>query len=270
MPKIAILSDIHANADALEAVLRCCSGIGVREYISLGDIVGYNAEPGRCIQLLMPLRFRAMVIGNHDDFAIAGNIELSGFNPVAAEAIRWTRAQLNDAEKDFLRRRESAIVPGTGISAVHATLDSPRSWGYIFESHHAEDHFSYQLTQICFCGHSHYPVAFVKGSGGMRGESAISKIPEWQHNTLRPGNDSNFTVADSLSIPCSRAQKYLFNVGSIGQPRNGDPRASFAVIDTDRSMVTRYRVPYDIAAAQEKIIRAGLPEKLALRLKNGC
>ncbi len=270
MPKIAILSDIHANADALEAVLRRCNTLGIAEYISLGDIVGYNAEPGRCIQMLMNLRFRAMVVGNHDDFALAGNLEISGFNPIAQAAICWTREHLSEAEKNFLRRPESAIIPGTGISAVHATLDNPHSWGYIFESHHAEDHFAYQLTQVCFCGHSHRPVAFTKEGGMLHGERAIREIPGWCHNASHPENDDDSLIADELIIPYSRSRKYLFNVGSIGQPRNNDPRASFAVIDTDRGLITRYRVPYDVAAAQQKIIAAGLPEKLALRLECGC
>ncbi|MCQ2378907.1 MAG: metallophosphatase family protein [Victivallaceae bacterium] len=269
MAKIAILSDIHANADALDAVLERCSGLGIREYISLGDIVGYNAEPVRCIEMLKNLRFRAMVVGNHDDFATDGNIELSGFNRIAQAAIAWTREQLGEEERAFLRRPDSVIIPGTGISAVHATLDTPRNWGYIIEAHHAEDNFSYQLTQLCFCGHSHAPVAFVKDAAASRGMPAIIEIPEWRHNTIVPEGDTDFSVADSLTVSYSRGKKYLFNVGSIGQPRNGDPRASFAVIDTDRATVTRYRLPYDIRSAQQKILDAGLPERLAVRLQSG-
>ena len=269
MPKIAILSDVHANADALRAVLGRCSSLGIREYISLGDIVGYGAEPRLCIEMLRHLRFRAMVIGNHDDFALQGDLELSGFNPAARAAIEWTRSQLSDEDRDYIRRPERAVVPGTGITAVHATLDTPKNWGYIFETHHAEDNFSYQFTPLCFCGHSHVPVAFVKRAASSGGAQAVAEIPGWRRNSAHPEFDADFLAEDALDVNCLRGQKYLFNVGSIGQPRNGDPRASFAVIDTDRGVVTRYRIPYDVASAQRKIIDAGLPERLARRLETG-
>ena len=268
MSRIAILSDIHANSDALTVVLDKCAALGITDYISLGDIVGYNAEPEKCLDMVRDLNFRAMVIGNHDYYAIAGDPEMSGFNPVAREAISWTRAHINEENAEFLRRRESCIVPGTGITAVHATLDTPHSWGYIFDRGHAGASFSYQLTQLCFCGHTHHPVAFDR-SAVPGGDSSIVELSDWLHNKFHPENDTNFDIADELTISYVRGHKYLINVGSIGQPRNGDPRASFAVVDTDRCQVTRYRLPYDIASAQEKILAAGLPEGLASRLASG-
>lgn len=268
MSRIAILSDIHANADALEVVLAKCAALGISEYISLGDIVGYNAEPEKCLDMVRDLNFRAMVIGNHDYYAIAGDPGLSGFNPVAREAIKWTREHIDEKNAEFLRRRESAIVPGTGITAVHATLDTPHSWGYIFDRGHAGASFSYQLTQLCFCGHTHHPVAFDRSAISF-GDANIVEVSGWSHNLFHPENDHDFSVADELTMPYNRGHKYLINVGSIGQPRNNDPRASFAVVDTDRCLVTRYRLPYDIASAQKKIIASGLPEVLANRLAVG-
>ncbi len=268
MGKIAILSDIHANADALSVVLDKCRSLGIDEYISLGDIVGYNAEPEKCLDMVRDLHFRAMVIGNHDYLAIAGELERSGFNLAALAAIRWTREHLSDDDIRFLDQRESAIVPGTGITAVHATLDTPRNWGYIYDRSHANANFAYQFTQLCFCGHSHYPVAFDRDSGTF-GIGSIREIFDWVRNQYHPENDHDFTVADELVVPYVRGHRYLFNVGSIGQPRNGDPRASFAVVDTSRNLVTRYRLPYDVAAAQDKVRAAGLPDILADRLASG-
>ena len=268
MPKFAILSDIHSNADALSVVLEKCHTIGIANYISLGDIVGYNAEPCRCIDMVKELNFKAMVIGNHDQYAIEGDVETSGFNPVARHAIEWTRRQLRPEDMDFLRCRYNCIVPGTGITAVHATLDSPDTWGYVFNRSDAAASFAYQFTQLCFCGHSHKPVAFDRSATAF-GDAGTNEIPDWNHNRFHPANDTDFNIADELTVPYVKGHKYLFNIGSIGQPRNNDPRASFAVVDTDRCTVSRFRLPYDIASARQKVISAGLPDILAQRLEKG-
>ena len=270
MPKYAILSDIHANADALKVVLEKCREVGVDKYVSLGDIVGYNAEPDLCMKQTRELNFCAMVRGNHDDYVASGNTEMSGFNPNAKKAITWTREHLDASERAYLATIPyRAVVPACGMTLVHATLDTPENWGYIFGVHDASGSFSYQLTRFCFCGHSHVPVAFdMLPASGAAGRG-IEVIPQWNSNREHPDNDTDFGVADSLSVDCKVGHKYLFNIGSIGQPRNGDPRASFAVVDTKNNTVTRYRLPYDIASAQNKIIDAGLPERLAVRLAAG-
>ncbi len=267
--KYAVLSDIHANSDAFAAVLEKCAALGVDHYLFLGDLVGYNADPQRCLDMARELNFLASVRGNHDEYTISGNTELAGFNKNATIAIQWTRQQLNDEDLDFLDAMPlRASIPGTPITLVHATLDSPDTWGYVFDSHHAVGNFSYQRTQVCFCGHSHVPVAFDKAPL-MTGRKLVDRIEEWEHNFYYPEADEDFSLADELPVQLEKGHKYLFNIGSIGQPRNNDPRSSFAVFDDQTMTVSRYRVPYNIAAAQEKVRAAGLPERLAWRLEAG-
>jgi predicted phosphodiesterase len=270
MPKYAILSDIHANSDALKVVLEKCRELAVDKYVSIGDIVGYNAEPELCMKLTRDLDFCAMVRGNHDDYVASGNTEMSGFNANAKKAITWTREQLDASERSYLGSIPyQATMPACGTTLVHATLDTPENWGYIFGVHDAAGCFTYQKSRYCFCGHSHVPVAFdMLPISGVLGRG-IEVINEWVSNRAHPENDTDFSVADSLSVQCKIGHKYLFNIGSIGQPRNGDPRASFAVLDTGKNIVTRYRLPYDVASAQQKIVDAGLPERLAVRLAAG-
>lgn len=267
--KYAVLSDIHANSDAFAAVLQRCAGLGVDKYLFLGDLVGYNADPVRCVAMAREVGFLASVRGNHDEFTISGNTELAGFNANATLAIQWTRQQLSEDDLDYLDAMPlKAVVPGTAISLVHATLDSPDTWGYVFDSHHAVGNFTYQRTQICFCGHSHVPVAFDKAPFAV-GRRLVEPIAEWENNFYYPEADENFSLSDELPVKLEKGHKYLFNIGSIGQPRNNDPRASFAVYDDEAQTVSRYRVPYNIAAAQEKILAAGLPERLAWRIGVG-
>ena len=270
MPKFAILSDIHANLEALQAVLAKCSDIGIDKYISLGDIVGYNANPAECLELVRSLPLAASVKGNHDEYASSEGAGIAGFNENARIAIKWTSDQLSDEAKKWLASTPyRSQLPLYGITAVHATLDTPENWGYIFDTHHAADNFSYQLTSLCFCGHSHVPVAFCKKPIASGTERSIDSLQEWLYNSSDEACNDDFSLADELAVTYKTGHKYLFNVGSIGQPRNGDPRASFAVLDTDAKKVTRYRIPYDIAAVQQKILDAGLPERLARRLEIG-
>lgn len=266
MAKYAILSDIHSNAEALIAVLGKCADVGVDHYLFLGDLVGYNADVRRCIDMARELNFMAAVRGNHDDVALNADAATGGFNTNAAIAIQWTRELLTADDREYLESLPfRTTVPGSPITLVHATLDSPESWGYIFDIHHASGNFSYQLSQLCFCGHSHVPVAFDKVPFAAGGR-LVEEIDGWIHNSLCPEADENFSISDELTVCLARGHKYLFNIGSIGQPRNGDNRASFAIFDSTAQTVTRYRVPYNIAAAQEKNMAAGLPERLALRL----
>lgn len=268
MSKIAILSDIHANAEALTQVLQLCESIGVDKYASLGDIVGYNADPQRCLHMVHALNPIAMVRGNHDDYTALNDEEMEGFNPNARRAILWTRSQLTEEERRWVGEPPLRVtIPGMPITLVHATLDSPNTWGYVFDVYHAIDNFSYQLTQLCFCGHSHVPVAFCKrpfASGPLRG---VEEVHDWvMVNNSIP---RDFNKMDSFTVQIEPGCKYLFNIGSIGQPRNRDPRASFAVYDDSSRTITRYALPYDIAAAQQKVRDAGLPERLVNRLALG-
>lgn len=264
MSKIAILSDIHGNADALQRVLDLCGSLGVDKYASLGDVVGYNAEPQRCVQMVKALNPIARVRGNHDDYTANDDDELEGFNSNARKAVFWTRSQLTVEDRRWVGEPPLRVtIPGKPLTLVHATLDSPGTWGYVFDVYHSIDNFSYQLTQLCFCGHSHVPVAFCKrpfASGPLRG---VEEIGNWV------ASNGNFDEIESFSVQVEPGCKYLFNIGSIGQPRNRDPRSSFAVYDDTNNTITRYAVPYDIASAQKKVLAAGLPERLANRLALG-
>ena len=247
MAKYAILSDIHSNYDALKVVLEKCRELEIDHYVSLGDIVGYNADPQRCVREVYELNCVARVRGNHDEYTSNGNIEMSGFNPHAKKAIEWTRAHLDEDERAWI-----------GSAPFRSTMQE-------CNAHHAADNFNYQFTSLCFCGHSHVPVAFCKKPIATN----LEELEEWNYNPEIEDDNFDYTLADELPVEVKVGYKYLFNVGSIGQPRNRDPRASFAVLDTVSRYVTRYRLPYDIASQQQKILDAGLPERLALRLANG-
>jgi len=239
--KYAVFGDIHGNWEALSTVLQKCDELGVEKYLCIGDIVGYNADPGKCLEKIRSLPLAGVVMGNHDEQA-SDDTELVGFNPQAAAAIEWTRHQLTPEQREYLGKLRLSIQIGK-ITIVHATLDSPRRWGYIFDKHSAGASFSYQFSQICFCGHSHVPMAFEKFGTIMGGKYEQIKV--------QPGH------------------KYLVNVGSVGQPRDGDWRSAFVVYDTDESLISLHRVEYDIKTTQKKIMDAGLPERLALRLERG-
>jgi diadenosine tetraphosphatase ApaH/serine/threonine PP2A family protein phosphatase len=270
MAKIAILSDIHGNLEALRAVLEVCREHGVEKYVCLGDIVGYNANPSECLEIIRELNPICMVKGNHDEYASNNDEVMDGFNPHAKKAVLWTKEQLTMEQRSFLANLPlRATVPGTNITIVHATLDSPDNWGYVFDMHHAADNFAYQFTQISFCGHSHVPVAFCKKPISSMSERPIEEITEWLHHEGESAVPVNPNTTDFLEVRLQTGYKYLFNIGSVGQPRNRDPRASFAIINTDTREVSRHRVVYDIRTTQEKILAAGLPERLALRLESG-
>jgi diadenosine tetraphosphatase ApaH/serine/threonine PP2A family protein phosphatase len=268
--KYAIISDIHANLEALTVVLDKCRETAVDQYVCLGDIVGYNADPKECLRLIMALPLAGVVKGNHDEYISNNDETMLGFNPNAKQAVHWTKSQIDDEERGWLAALPyKAVLRKINITAVHATLDSPEAWGYIFDSHHAADNFSYQFTPLCFCGHSHVPIAFAKKPITLGSTRAIEDIPAWAYRDEEGMIPANTEAADEIVLPLEKGWKYLVNVGSVGQPRNRDPRASFAIYDADASTITRYRLPYDIAAAQAKIRQAELPERLAARLAKG-
>ena len=237
----AILGDIHANLDAFEAVLADCREQGVTDYLCTGDVVGYNACPHECLEKVRELGC-PVVMGNHDHY-VSSNQNLLDFNPNAAEVIRWTRGQLNDDELAHLRSFPF-VATKTGITIVHATMDNPAGFGYVFDHLQAEANFARQLTPVCFHGHTHCPMIYEKQIG------AVYRID-----------------AQDFRLPVGR--KYFINVGSVGQPRDGDPRAAYVLYSPKDRLVRFRRLEYDIAAAQAKIRAAGLPERLAQRLEVG-
>lgn len=237
----AILGDIHANIDALNVVLDDCRREGVTDFLCTGDVVGYNATPGECMKIVRELGC-PVVKGNHDHY-VSSEQDLSDFHPNAAAVVEWTRGQLTDEEMQWLRD-----LPFTdkrmGISVVHATWDNPEGFGYVFDLLQAESNFILQQTPLCFHGHTHCPMIYEKQMGG------VYRI-EAQEMTLQIG------------------RKYFINVGSVGQPRDGDPRSAYALYEPATRKVRFRRLDYDIAAAQARIRAAGLPERLAERLALG-
>lgn len=238
--RFAILSDIHANLEALEAVLADAKVQACTHFVCLGDVVGYNANPKECLQVIRDLEC-PVVKGNHDEqVSMAASTE--SFNELAEEAIGWTRAQLSTDEKAWLADlRLTRQV--RDFTIVHATLDTPGQWGYVFNDLDAVASFTYQHTTLCFFGHTHWPTAFVRDDDVRR--LAAGQIP------LLPG------------------KKYFLNPGSIGQPRDRDWRAAYGILDVDRQVFEHRRIKYDLEKAQRKIRRAGLPDRLADRLGVG-
>ena len=246
--KYAILGDIHGNLEALETVLAATRELGVDKYACIGDVVGYNANPKECLDILRGLgdKLIGVVKGNHDEYVSNGR-ETIGFNPLAAAAVEWTREQLGKEDMKWLHELPYKLVlgsPESRFQMVHGTLDNPEGWGYIFDRFSAETCFQYQTFAICFVGHTHVPLAFEKTE------------------TMISGGFYDF-------ITIEKNRKYLINVGSVGQPRDGNNKAAFAVYSTDDAKVTLYRVEYDIKTTQQKIIDAGLPQRLADRLAVG-
>lgn len=238
--RFAILGDIHSNLEALEAVLADARERDVTHYVCVGDIVGYNANPVECLERVREISM-ATVRGNHDHY-VSHDECLDDFHPLAAKVVDWTRQQLSDEQLDYLRGlRMTAAV--RGFTLVHSTLDMPEKWGYVFDALEADASFNYQTTSVCFHGHTHVPVVFEKQSRVERQEYDVLKI--------------------------MLGRKYFINVGSVGQPRDGNPLASYVIYDMNRNEVILRRLTYDIARTQEKIRKAELPERLAKRLETG-
>ena len=238
--RYAIIADIHGNLEALQTVLEDAKAQHPTHYVCLGDIVGYNANPKECLDIVRSMNI-PVVKGNHDDYCSTDE-PLDGFNPAAAEAVNWTRKQLSPEDRQWLRDLKYVRMV-TSFTIVHATLDGPQRWGYVFDKLAAAASFTYQNTAVCFFGHTHVPVAFIRDS------------------VVRGGTYSKFKVEPG--------KKYFVNVGAIGQPRDNNPKAAYVVYDMDEATIELRRLEYDIAAAQKKILDAGLPARLAERLAFG-
>ena len=242
MAKIAILGDIHANIDALNVVLDDCRAQGVEEYLCTGDVVGYNACPRECLEIVRGLGCPVMM-GNHDYYVCTEALNLDDFNPHAAMVVRWTRDQLSADQLQWLRDLPFTLTT-KGMTLVHSTMDRPENFGYVFDNLQAAANFMNQKTLVCFHGHTHCPMIYEKSM------SDVYRIDP-QDFKLQPG------------------RKYFINVGSVGQPRDGDPRATYVIYDSAAKTVAYRRLVYDVAAAQARIREAGLPERLAARLAVG-
>ncbi len=242
--RIAILADIHANLTAFTAVLKDIEQRGgVDEYWCLGDLVNYGPDPVKCVELMRRLKHVA-ISGNHD-LAAMGKVPTSLFNPDAAAAMDWTRGQLNQTDVSYLSGL-SEVITRQDVTMVHGSPRDP-VWEYLLSSSQAVENFACFKTNICLVAHSHEPLVFRQDG---HGNTVFVKFTE------------------SLGQVVSN-NKMILNPGSVGQPRDGDPRASYAIYDMATRMIKLHRVAYDVGATQMKMVKANLPLRLVMRLEKG-
>jgi predicted phosphodiesterase len=244
--RAAVLSDVHANLPALEAVLESIETAGVDELWCLGDVVGYGAQPDACARLVEE-RCAACLVGNHD-LAVLGALDVSTFSDHAAAAVRWTRAEAAAETLDFLRGLEPT-GSRQGVGMFHASPRDP-VWEYVLSLDQAEDALDAQPERIGLIGHSHVALFFMRELAPRRGHAQGAQAGDGAVLSLEDGT-------------------WLLNPGSVDQPRDGDPRAAWLELDTERWTAQYHRVPYDVEAAAAAILAAGLPSSLAERLAGG-
>jgi len=237
--KILVLSDIHANLDALEKVIAASSALAPDMIVCLGDVVGYGANPGECVELI-DRHADVRICGNHD-LAAAGVQDYSNFNGVASISIEWTRHALDEREIGLLKKYEpTRSLEGCLFS--HASPVDPLAWEYIYTMNRARILMDEVSERIVFVGHTHIPgiISFDRDGDGRVEENTLLR--------LEPD------------------RRYLVNTGSVGQPRDGVDAASFVMLDLEEDMLNMHRASYDVISAQKKIRAEGLPEALAGRL----
>ena len=241
--RFAILADIHSNLAAFEAVLGDADSRGGFDKIwCLGDVVGYGPDPNECIKRLRQFE-HVCIAGNHD-WAAIGKMDTSEFNPVAAAAAHWTAQQLTAEDKDYLLSLPLTLREND-FTLAHGSPREP-IWEYLLSTEAAQDNFAYFETAYCLVGHSHIPLIFELVSN----KAVYRMFPEGAN--LKLGK-----------------KRIIINPGGVGQPRDGDPRASYAIYDSEAQTVRHYRVEYDIPATQKKMAEQGLPTPLILRLSVG-
>ncbi len=244
--KIGILGDIHGNDVALRAVVDALQRENVDEWVQVGDIVGYGPEPSACIDIVKELGC-VTCLGNHDA-AVLGRLDTSYFNNFARAAIHWTAPQLRPSDYQFLNALE-LVEEREHYTVVHGTMHMPEQFGYVVSVVEALESFEHQKTRLCFVGHSHVPAIYLRRDESPRD---VHVVPHSEAEISYRGFD-----------------RVLMNVGSVGQPRDEDPRAAYALVDTDLEIASIRRVKYDIESVQKKIREAGLPDVLASRLELG-
>lgn len=244
--RIALFSDIHANREAFEACLAHAKDAGIDGVALLGDYVGYGADPEWCVEQVVALKKAGApaVAGNHD-FAV--HTVIPSFNPAAQATIEWTRNQLSLEQQEFLKSLPLTIEQGDRL-LVHSDASNPTDWRYVDSVESAAQSLRATNAALTICGHIHLPQIF-------------SMSPTAKMTSFIPVTD--------VEIPLLPNRKWLIVLGSVGQPRDRNPAASYAILDTAKSSVTYRRAPYDIDKAAKKILAAGLPPRLAERLFEG-
>ena len=240
--RIAIISDVHANLEALQAVSHDIESSNVERVFFLGDVVGYGADPNKCIKLICDL-CDIKLLGNHDYVAL-GLESPENFNVMAKQSIFWTRKSLN---RKSIERISDFEMEATFLDYyfVHATPDNPSEWNYMLSVEDAERNFGFFSQSFCLVGHSHLPSIYC----------------------LRP--DGTIERHDPESFTAEPECRYIINVGSVGQPRDGNKNACYLIADTDDKSFEYRRLKYDLHKAQEKMRKAQLPEFLITRLASG-
>lgn len=240
--KIALISDVHSNLEALEAVLRDIEKEGVEKIHFLGDAVGYGSDPNKCISLISK-HCDIKLLGNHD-YAALGLVSMDGFNKVAKTSVEWTQTKL---KKKSIEKLADFELNSTFLdySLVHASPENPENWDYILVSDQAAEQFDHFTQSVCFVGHSHIPTVYIEESDG--------------------------TVSSRLSniLELNQDLRYIINIGSVGQPRDNDPRACYLKVDTESSKIEYRRVEYNIDKTQAKMRKAMFPDFLVERLAVG-
>ncbi|MBD3404030.1 metallophosphoesterase [candidate division GN15 bacterium] len=238
----AVISDIHANLEALEAVLEDLRSQHIDTVYCLGDVVGYGCDPTRCLELVVE-HCDIRLMGNHEYYAL-GLISNDYLSPVARQSAAWTQEHLTEEDIETISNFEMEAHLAD-IHLVHASPFEPESWRYILATQEAQRAFDCMQGTICFYGHSHLPMIFSCSTEG--------EIRHQVGHDFQPSDD----------------KRYLVNVGSVGQPRDNDPKACYALFDADARTVTYRRVAYDIEKTQQKMKAAGVPELLVERLTVG-
>ena len=246
--KLALFADIHGNIEAISACVAHAQALGAGRYAFLGDLIGYGADPVAVLDLVErhAANGALVVLGNHDAAALGRPV--SPMNANAQAAIVWTRAQLGNKQRDFLETLPLTLTDGNMLF-VHASAAAPARWDYIADAADAQQSMDAGNANYIFCGHVHQPMLYYTGSGG------------------RP---MPFVPIPGVPIPTAVHRQWLAIVGSAGQPRDGNPAASYAMFDTERERLTYFRVAYAHGLAAQKIRSAGLPPRLALRLERGA
>lgn len=239
--RYGVLGDIHSNLEALTVAVDRLDRLGVDQFLQVGDVVGYGADPVPCIETLREIR--ALCIAGNHDWAVVGKLDSTFFNIHARKAVEWTRSRLDRPHLHFLESLPLTRVVDEHVSLVHGTLDQPELFEYIQTYSDAYRSLAALETTVCFMGHSHVPMAFLL-------------------------NDQ-IVHTNSRRVDLSRTRKALVNVGSIGQPRDENPMTAFGLFDTSSRIFTLFREPYDVAKTRDKIAEAGLPELLGERLLFG-
>ncbi len=240
--RYGVFSDVHSNSEALQAVLEYYEDTSIDKYLSVGDLVGYAADPQECIAKIMPLA-TVTVAGNHD-WAAVGLFSLEHFNAEAAKAIIWTKKRLSSQEKKFLGSLELTF-DNEDLTLVHSTLKDPATFSYLTNSESARSTFDLLNKQICFVGHTHLAGIFIQSQ------------------------DGEIEYFEGPMLKLKTENKYIVNVGSVGQPRDGNPAASCCIYDSLKKTVWLKRIDYDFKSSARKIAACGLPLFLAERLSIG-